>query len=121
MNDDFSRRSFLRTCGAAGALVTAGEVSAGPAAPRVGEAPAWVDRPMRWAQLTLVEDDPGQFDPAFWLDYFRRTHSDGACLSAGGCVAYYPTAVPLHHRSRFLADRDPFGELVRGCRQLGMV
>jgi hypothetical protein len=81
---------------------------------------SWYDRPMRWAQLTLVEDDPGQYDPAFWLDYFRRTHSDAACLSAGGCVAYYPTKVPLHYRSRFLGDRDPFGELVAGCRELGM-
>jgi putative glycosyl hydrolase-like family 6 (GHL6) protein/glycosyl hydrolase family 42 (putative beta-galactosidase) len=75
---------------------------------------------MRWAQLTLVEDDPGRYDPAFWLDYFRRTHSDAACLSAGGCVAYYPTKVPLHYRSRFLGDGDAFGELVAGCRKLGM-
>ena len=45
---------------------------------------------MRWAQLTLVEDDPGKFDPQFWLDYFKRTKSDAVCLSAGGCVAYYP-------------------------------
>jgi hypothetical protein len=75
---------------------------------------------MRWAQLTLVEDDPGRFDLGFWLDYFRRTHSDGACLSAGGCVAYYPTAVPFHHRSRWLGDRDPFGDLLKGCRDLGM-
>ena len=43
---------------------------------------------MRWAQLTLVEDDPGRFDLPFWLDYFHRTHSVGVCLSAGGCVAY---------------------------------
>src|SRR5256885_2195962 len=76
---------------------------------------------MRWAQLTLVEDDPGQFDPQFWLDYFKRTRSDAACLSAGGCVAYYPTKVPLHHRSQWLGDSDPFGELVAGCRKLGMV
>jgi hypothetical protein len=76
---------------------------------------------MRWAQLTLVEDDPGKFDPRFWLDYFRRTRSDAVCLSAGGCVAYYPTRIPLHHRSRWLGDTDPFGELVTGCRQLGMV
>ncbi len=55
---------------------------------------------MRWAQLTLVEDDPGQYDPTFWLDYFARTHSDAACLSAGGCVAFYPTKIPLHYRSR---------------------
>jgi hypothetical protein len=76
---------------------------------------------MRWAQLTLVENDPGQYDPGFWLDYFRRTHSDAACLSAGGCVAYYPTRVPLHYRSRWLGKSDPFGELLAGCRKLGMV
>jgi hypothetical protein len=76
---------------------------------------------MRWAQLTLVEDDPGKFDPAFWLDYFKRTQSDAVCLSAGGCVAYYPTKVPFHHRSAWLGDRDVLGELVAGCRKLGMV
>ncbi len=80
----------------------------------------WFDKPMRWAQLTLVENDPGQFDPQFWLDYFKRTHSDAATLSAGGVVAYYPTRVPLHHRSAWLKDSDPFGTLVAGCRKLGM-
>jgi hypothetical protein len=105
----------------AGAMIGIGEVTTGLATTPAAETPPWVERPMRWAQLTLVEDDPGRFDPAFWLDYFRRTHSDGVCLSAGGCVAYYPTQVPLHHRSRWLGDRDPFGELVADCRQLGMV
>jgi len=62
----------------------------------------WFDRPMRWAQLTLAENDPGRFDPKFWLEYFRRVHADAACLSAGGCVAYYPTRIPLHHRSAWL-------------------
>jgi hypothetical protein len=50
------------------------------------EMEGWFDRPMRWAQLTLVEDDPGKFDPGFWLDYFKRTHSDAVCLSAGGVL-----------------------------------
>jgi hypothetical protein len=71
-------------------------------------------------QLTLVEDDPGHFDPAFWLDYFKRTRSDGVCLSAGGCVAYYPTTIPFHHRSAWLGDRDVLGELISGCRKQGM-
>jgi hypothetical protein len=119
MHDDVSRRTFLGACGATAAAVAIGDPGIG-AAPAVGAAPNWVDRPMRWAQLTLVEDDPGTFDLKFWLDYFRRTFSDAACLSAGGCVAYYPTDVPFHHRSRWLADRDPFGELVAGCRKLGM-
>jgi hypothetical protein len=81
----------------------------------------WFDRPMRWAQLVLVENDPGQFDPEFWLDYFKRIRADGACLSAGGVVAYYPTQIPLHHRSAWLKDSDPFGYLMRGCRKMGMV
>jgi hypothetical protein len=78
------------------------------------------DKPMRWAQLTLVENDPGSYDLNFWLDYFKRTHSDGVTLSAGGCVAYYPTKIPLHYRSAWMKDTDPFGDLVRGCRKLGM-
>ena len=126
-----TRRTFLKAGAVAGAIVTLGEVArpgllaaAGtgpgrccPAAPT----PSWIDKPMRWAQLTLVEDDPGKFDLAFWLDYFKRTQSDAVCLSGGGCVAYYPTQVPMHHRSRWLGDRDVLGELVAGCRKLGMV
>ena len=67
---------------------------------------------MRWAQLTLVENDPGQYDPNFWLEYFKRIHADAACLSAGGCVAYYPTKIPMHYRSAWMKDSDPFGELL---------
>ena len=87
-----------------------------------GAAPdRWFDRPMRWAQLTLVENDPGRFNLQEWLDYFSRVHADAACLSAGGCVAYYPTTIPLHHRSAWLDGLDPFGGLVAGCRKLGMI
>lgn len=123
------RRAFLRTTTLAGAAVGLGTVAWRPRraegaalAPQDSRpTPSWIDRPMRWAQLTLVEDDPSKFDAAFWLDYFRRTHSDGVCLSAGGCVAYYPTQVPFHHKSAWLGDRDVLGELIAGCRRLGMV
>ena len=80
----------------------------------------WFERVMRWGQLTLVEDDPVKYDENFWLDYFERTRCDGVCLSAGGYVAYYPTDVPLHHRSRWLGDGDAFGSLVAGAGQEGM-
>lgn len=128
---DATRRDFLKKSLVAGAVVSLGEMpfsklwGAEPASdPLPGAfppAPSWADKPMRWAQLTLVEDDPGKFDLAFWLDYFRRTKSDAVCLSAGGCVAYYPTTVPFHHRSAWLGESDPFGELVKGCREMGMV
>src|SRR6266404_1614048 len=118
-----SRRQFLQTTTAAGAVLSLGSVGwpASLTADNKPPTPSWVDRPMRWAQLTLVEDDPGKFEPRFWLDYFKRTHSGAVCLSAGGCVAYYPTKVPFHHRSQWLGEMDPFGELVAGCRKLGMV
>lgn len=123
---DLTRRNFLKASAVAGAAISLGPIAArtsGASEQSDGgrPAPSWIDRPMRWAQLTLVENDPGAFDPKFWFDYFARTRSDAACLSAGGCVAYYPTQVPFHHRSAWLGDRDVFGELVEGCRRLGMV
>jgi hypothetical protein len=113
-----SRREFLRTFATGTLLASSGGNSSGEPVSK-GQS-GWYDRPMRWAQLAFVEDDPGNYDPTFWLDYFRRIHADGACLSAGGCVAFYPTKIPLHYRSQWLGDRDPFGEMVKGCRQLGM-
>jgi hypothetical protein len=130
-----TRRQFLESAkvaaGAAVAIASVARVAsprllAASASPEtsllpVPGAPSWVDKPMRWAQLTLVENDPGRFDRDFWLDYFKRTRSDAVCLSGGGCVAYYPTNIPFHHRSRWLGDRDVLGELIEGCRRLGMV
>jgi hypothetical protein len=121
-----TRRSFLRSAGIIGATVAVGRIpwcqlNGAEPSTAIPSTPSWVDKPMRWAQLTLVEDDPGKFDPQFWLDYFKRTRSDAVCLSAGGCVAYYPTKIPGHHRSAWLGERDVFGELVAGCRKLGMV
>jgi hypothetical protein len=132
---DPARRRFLKSTVVAGAAVSLGEfawrsatATAATTSPLNGTAPirpapAWIDRPMRWAQLALVDNDPaaGGFDLQFWLDYFASTHSDGVCLSGGGCTAFYPTQVPFHHRSPWLGDRDVFGELVTGCRKLGMV
>lgn len=122
----FTRREFLQSTAAAGSGAALARVAPGSLWDQAvstanSESVAdWASKPMRWMQLTLVEDDPAQFDLAFWLDYFKRTRSDGVCLSGGGCVAYYPTKVPFHHRSAWLGDRDVLGELINGCRQLGM-
>ncbi len=128
--DPISRRDFFRisttagACAAIGSPISeAGSAEPAPALrsiPQGAETEGWFDRPMRWVQLALVENDPGRFDPSFWLDYFRRLHADAATLSAGGIVAYYPTKIPLHHRSAWLGEGDPFGTLVKGCRAMGM-
>ncbi|KPL22381.1 MAG: hypothetical protein AMS23_08010, partial [Bacteroides sp. SM1_62] len=115
------RRDFVRTSAVYGSVAGFFPPMAFPAKPDIGSTETWFDKPMRWAQLTLVENDPGQYDPDFWLDYFSRTHSDAACLSAGGIVAYYPTKIEFHHRSQWMGKSDPFGYLVRGCRERDMV
>ena len=74
----------------------------------------------RWIQLALVEKDPATFDPDWWLDFFQRVRAGGACISAGGMCAFYPTEIPFHHRSQWLGDKDTFGYLVEGCRKLNM-
>ena len=120
---ELSRRDFLQVTTGAGAFATLAPALAGhniQPGSRPLAADGWFDQPMRWVQLTLVENDPGSFDPKFWLDYFRTLHADAATLSAGGIVAYYPTNVPLHHRSAWLGNSDPFGDLVTGCRSMGM-
>jgi Hypothetical glycosyl hydrolase 6/Beta-galactosidase trimerisation domain len=118
-----SRRHFLEVTSitTAAALLGKGSTPSSFAQTAVESHPSWCDKPMRWGQLTLVEDDPGKYDPRFWLEYFQRTHCDAVCLSAGGCVAYYPTKIPFHHRSEWMGNTDPFGDLVTGCRKLGLV
>ena len=61
MNDrEIGRRVFLRnTALAGGGMMLAAEMAA------AAETAPWFDRPMRWAQLTLAENDPGQYDARF--------------------------------------------------------
>jgi hypothetical protein len=116
-----SRRDLLRMGGAAAVTIPLAAGDAFAAADRMPRTAAgWEHRPMRWFQLAFTEDDPGQFDAGFWLNYFREIHADGVCLSAGGGIAFYPTRVPYHGRARSLGNHDPFGEMVVACKRQGM-
>jgi hypothetical protein len=122
-----TRRTFLKQAAGLSAACMVGfdgqtdaqttRLSAAPTSPGTS---SWYDRPMRWAQLSFVEDDPGNYDMQFWLDYFQRIHADATVLNAGGCVAFYPTQIPLHYRSKWLGNMDAFGDIAHGCRKLGM-
>jgi len=115
MKTEFTRREFL-AAGAAVATLTHLPAAFGQS-PVVAPDETWARRTKRWAQLTLAENDAASFDLDFWLDYLSRTKSDGLCFSAGGCVAYYPTEVPFHHRSAWLGKRDIVGEVVDACHR----
>ena len=134
---DLERRAFIGLVGgtAAGSwlphpnpiAITAGHAAQpaprDPPARAAGppDAPAWCDKAMRWAQLTLVENDPGRFDPQFWLDYFtaRRTPMPPASAPAASSPTIPPTSRSTTAAAS-LGTTDPFGDLVKGCRALGM-
>jgi len=105
-----TRRDFAKTMAAAAALGAYVSPGAG--------ADSWFDEPLRWGQLTLVEDDPPKLDVAWWADFWKRCGLQAITLSAGGVVCYYPTRVPLHYKSRWLGNRDTFGELVAAAKKL---
>ena len=113
------RRDFIKNTGlASGALMFTQNSALAGFVPTDLE--PWFDKGMRWAQLAFVESDPGNYDPDFWLNYFRKIHADGVLLSAGGIVAFYPTEIPHHHRSDWLNNKDVLGYLVKECRKMNM-
>lgn len=112
------RRTWIKGAAAMGAVGGLGPL--GSLSALAADAPDWVWQPMRWVQVNFTEDDPGRFDPQFWLDFIKRTSTHGVCLSAGGIYAFYPSHVPFHQRSRFLGKLDPFGDMAKACKALGL-
>lgn len=126
------RRTFLKSAAALSALAAHGpldlfgaEGASSPALPGATQlAPAQPPRmttAMRWLTLTVVNDEPGKYDPDFWLDYMKRCHVDAASWNSGGIIAIYPTKIPFHRRNPNLGDTDPLRYIVDGCRKQGIV
>ena len=96
-----------------------------PPRPRVRAVTAaagpWYRRTLRWGQTNLTEIDPARYDTRWWREHWRRTRVQGLIVNAGGIVAYYPSAYPLHHRAEHLGDRDLYGEIVAAAREEGLV
>ncbi len=80
----------------------------------------WYRTALRWGQTNLTEADPARYDGQWWREHWRKTRVQGVIVNAGGIVAYYPSAFPLHHRAETLGDRDLYGEVVRAAREEGL-
>jgi len=121
MNSDLSRRDFLELAAASGTLpfLRASRIEPLPQAP--AGADPWYRRTVRWMQTNIAEIDVTRYDIAWWREQWKRTHTQGIVVNAGGIVAYYPSEVPLHRRAAFLGDRDLFGDLLKAARQDGIV
>ncbi|HLX70261.1 MAG TPA: alpha-amylase family protein [Verrucomicrobiae bacterium] len=118
-----TRREFLKQTALASTAVAAVplmSVGAENTARRASNAVPWYRWTLRWGQTNITEIDPGQYDVAWWREYWKRTETQGAIINAGGIVAYYPSDIPFHHRAERLNGRDLFGELCKAAHEDGL-
>jgi len=111
-----TRRETLVGAAAAAGMAAAGKAFA--AAPPSGL--PWYLTAKRWGQINITEDD-GNMDIGFWRRYWKDTETQAVILNAGGVVAYYPTKIPGHIKAPTLGNRDLFGELIKACREDGII
>ncbi len=108
-----TRREFI-------AASAASVLSVPLARPQETVAPAgapWYATMRRCGQVNFNERDPLTLDADAWMDYWASLKVDAVLLNGGGIVAFYPTEVPLHHRSQFLGSRDLFGDAVAAAKK----
>src|SRR5579871_324691 len=80
----------------------------------------WYQTMRRCGQVNFNERDPLELNINEWLDYWSRLKINALLLNGGGIVAFYPTRIPYHHKSRFLADRDLFGDFAKAAKARGI-
>jgi hypothetical protein len=80
----------------------------------------WHQRVRRVGQVNFSEKDVAEADIPAWADYWASLKVDAVQVNVTGMIAFYPTQVPFHKRSRFLGERDFFGECCRAAKAKGI-
>lgn len=112
---EISRRDFV--------VLSVAAAAAGSLPPRLtAQEPAksqipWHQRIRRAGQVNITEHDPAVMNVEEWADYFASLKVDVVFASVTGIIAYYPTQVPFHRRSKFLNGRDFTGDLVAAAKK----
>lgn len=77
----------------------------------------WQQKVRRVGQLNFTEHDPVALNVEEWADYWQSLKVDAVFISITGIIAFYPTQVPFHRRSKFLGDRDLFGDCCQAAKK----
>jgi hypothetical protein len=125
---ELTRRKFLllSAAGIPGGLLTFGPArllasGAGDAGgPASALEPPWHQRVRRIGQVNFNERDPVELNVEAWADYWASLKVDAVLVSVTGILAFYPTKVPFHRRSRFLGDGDLFGACAAAAKKRGL-
>jgi hypothetical protein len=122
---EIDRRQFLVMSGAmvqGGVLAGLGArgLLGGIAEAAGGTAVPWHQEIRRIGQLNFNERDPIELDVEAWADYWASLKVDAVLVSVTGILAFYPTQVPYHRRSKFLGDGDLFGACAAAAKKRGM-
>lgn len=81
---------------------------------------AWHQQVKRIVQINFTERDPQRFDVEAWANYLADVKAECTFLSITNNVAFYPSALPDLPISRWLNNRDIFGECVAAARKRGI-
>ncbi|HEU5080932.1 MAG TPA: alpha-amylase family protein [Opitutaceae bacterium] len=117
---NLDRRQFLFTLGAATVTLRTALRAAEPAPAHPGLDIPWHQHLRRVGQVNFNERDPVELDVAAWADTWADLRVDAVLVSVTGIIAFYPTAVPFHRRSRFLGERDLFAECCAAGKHRGI-
>jgi hypothetical protein len=80
----------------------------------------WHQKIRRAGQVNITEHDPAVLNVEEWADYWASLKCDVVFASVTGIIAFYPTSVPFHRRSKYLNGRDFTGELVAAAKKRKM-
>src|ERR1035441_1055887 len=125
MDRPLGRRDFLRNASLTGSALTliGGETAfAGPTAEAADAATdvPWHQRIRRVGQLNMTEHDVVDMKVEEWGNYSAPAKVDAVLVSVTGILAFYPSKVPFHKPSKFLGNRDFFGECCAAAKKRGI-
>lgn len=118
MTDITRREAIAAMCAAAGgalapSILGATNDAGSPGAP-------WYSTVQRCGAVQFNERDPLTMDIAWWVSFWAGLKVEALRLNAGGIMAFYPTRIPYQQRSRFLGNRDLFGDFTKAAKARGI-